>query len=196
MRPLDPVPAEVAGAVCSVQPCEPVHSGYWAQARRAREAPWGAWPTGPHEGGDCDAAFSDSRILHLTPHTVAFVDRFKQEVKMLLGALQDSHWMLATWLYGAGLRLLECLRLRAQDSGFDTHQIVVREGKGNTDRLTMLPAMINAPLMSHLARVRTRYQQDLERGFGRVYLPDALRRKYPHRRARVGLAVGFPSIKG
>ena len=119
----------------------------------------------------------------------------RQEVKMLLGALQDSNWIMATLLYGAGLRLLECLRLRVKDIGFDTNQIVVREGKGNKDRLTMLPAIVKAPLMSHLERVRTLYQQDLERGFGRVYLPDALRRKYPTAEKEWGWQWAFPASR-
>jgi integron integrase len=119
----------------------------------------------------------------------------RQEVKMLLGALEDSNWIMATLLYGAGLRLLECLRLRVKDIGFDTNQIVVREGKGNKDRLTMLPAIVKAPLMSHLARVRILYQQDLERGFGRVYLPDALRRKYPSAEKEWGWQWAFPASR-
>jgi integron integrase len=119
----------------------------------------------------------------------------RQEVKMLLGALQDGNWIMATLLYGAGLRLLECLRLRVKDVGFDTNQIVVRAGKGNKDRLTMLPAIVKAPLMSHLEHVRTLYQQDLERGFGRVYLPDALRRKYPTAEKEWGWQWVFPASR-
>jgi integron integrase len=119
----------------------------------------------------------------------------RQEVNMLLGALQNSNWMMATVLYGAGLRLLECLRLRVKDIGFDTNQIVVRAGKGHKDRLTLLPAIVKAPLMSHLERVRTLYQQDLERGFGRVYWPDALRRKYPTAEQEWGWQWAFPASR-
>jgi integron integrase len=119
----------------------------------------------------------------------------RQEVRMLLGGLQDSNWIMATLLYGAGLRLLECLRLRVKDIGFETNQIVVREGKGNQDRLTMLPAIVRAPLMSHLERVRALHQQDLERGFGKVYLPDALRRKYPNAEKEWGWQWAFPASR-
>jgi integrase len=103
----------------------------------------------------------------------------RQEVKMLLGALPGVNRIMASLLYGAGLRLLECLRLRVKDIDFGTNQVVVREGRGNKDRVTMLPAIVRAPLVAHLERVRPLREQELERGFGRVYLPDALRRKYP-----------------
>ncbi len=104
----------------------------------------------------------------------------RQEVKELLGALRGVKWLMASLLYGAGLRLLECLRLRVKDIDFGANQIVVREGKGNKDRMTMLPAVVKGPLVAHVERVRSLHQRDLEEGFGRVYLPDALQRKYPH----------------
>jgi hypothetical protein len=78
---------------------------------------------------------------------------------------------------------------------FDTNPIVVREGRGHKDRLTRLPAMVKAPLLSHLERVRTQYQQDLERGFGRVYLPDARRRKYPTIEREWGWQWAFPASR-
>ena len=78
---------------------------------------------------------------------------------------------------------------------FDTNPIVVREGKGHKDRLTRLPAIVKAPLLSHLERVRTQYQQDLERGFGRVYLPDARRRKYPTIEREWGWQWAFPASR-
>jgi integrase len=101
----------------------------------------------------------------------------RSEVKALLGALEGVHWIMASLLYGAGLRLLECLRLRAKDIDFSSHQILVREGKGNKDRRTMLPAAVKEPLAAHLGHVRELHQHDLSRGFGRVYVPDALQRK-------------------
>ncbi len=82
----------------------------------------------------------------------------RQEVKMLLGAIQGVNWIMASLLYGAGLRLLKCLRLLVKDIDFGTNQIVVREGKGHKDRVTMLPAIVRAPLLSHLERVRTLHQ--------------------------------------
>ena len=103
----------------------------------------------------------------------------RQEVKALLGALDGVNWIMASLLYGAGLRLLECLRLRVKDLDFSSNQLMVREGKGNKDRRTMLPAVVRGPLTAHLDRVRQLHKQDLEQGYGKVYLPDALARKYP-----------------
>jgi integron integrase len=119
----------------------------------------------------------------------------RSEVKTLLGAIQGVNWIMASLLYGAGLRLLECLRLRVKDIDFGTNQIVVREGKGEKDRVTMLPAMVRTPLVSHLERVRTLHQQDLERGFGGVFLPDALRRKYPTAGQEWGWQWAFPASR-
>ena len=100
---------------------------------------------------------------------------------------------MANVLYGAGLRLLECLRLRVQDLDFEMNQIVVREGKGNKDRVTMLPVTVRGPLATHVERVRTLYQQDLERGLVNVYVPDALPRKYPQAEREWGRPWVFPA---
>jgi integron integrase len=104
----------------------------------------------------------------------------RPEVKALLGALEGVHWIMASLLYGAGLRLLECLRLRVKDTDFSSHQILVRKGKGNKDRRTMLPTAVKEPLAAHLEHVRQWHQHDLAQGFGRVYGPDARQRQYPH----------------
>ena len=98
----------------------------------------------------------------------------------MLGALEGVHWIMASLLYGAGLRLLECLRLRGKDLDFSSSQIVVHAGKGRKDRRTMLPAIVQEPLAAHQAHVRRLHEQDLAQGFGSVYMPDPLRRKYPH----------------
>ena len=82
-------------------------------------------------------------------------------------------------LYGAGLRLLECARLRIKDVDFASNQIAVRDGKGHKDRVTMLPAAVKAGLAGHLDGVRRQHELDVERGAGWVELPDALRREYP-----------------
>jgi len=87
---------------------------------------------------------------------------------------------MATLLYGSGLRLLECARLRVQDIDFATSQIVVRDGKGAKDRVTVLPAVAKGPLAQHLQRVKRQYEADLTRGAGWVELPWALARKYPN----------------
>jgi integron integrase len=119
----------------------------------------------------------------------------RPEVKALLGALAGVHWIMASLLYRAGLRLLECLRLRVKDIDLTSHQIVVREGKGHKDRRTMLPAVVKAPLAAHLAHVHPLHQHDLAQGFGRVYLPDALQRKYPNADRAWGWQWVFPASR-
>jgi integron integrase len=119
----------------------------------------------------------------------------RPELKALLGALEGVHWLMASLLYGAGLRLMECLRLRVKDIEFATNRIVVREGKGNKDRRTMLPAAVKAPLAAHLEQARQLHQHDLAQGFGRVYMPDALQRKYPHANREWGWQWVFPALQ-
>ncbi|MCG8075364.1 MAG: integron integrase [Candidatus Thiodiazotropha taylori] len=99
------------------------------------------------------------------------------EVRQVLSHLDGKYWIAANLLYGSGLRLLECLRLRVQDIDFNLAQIMVRGGKGNKDRCTILPASVIDPLQEHLEKLRTIHSQDLEKGLGRVYLPVALDRK-------------------
>lgn len=103
----------------------------------------------------------------------------KGEVKALLGHLEGETLLMASLLYGSGLRLMECLHLRVKDVDFERNQIVVRDGKGAKDRVTMLPARLKTSLARHLARVKTQHQADLKKGQGKVLLPDALARKYP-----------------
>jgi integrase len=98
---------------------------------------------------------------------------------------------VASLLYGAGLRLRECLKLRVKDIDFGYGQIVVRDGKGAKDRVTMLPGSLAEPLNLHLARVRKLHERDVARGYRDVALPQALARKYPRRAVRVGLEVRF-----
>ena len=119
----------------------------------------------------------------------------KHEVKAVVDALEGVHWLMGHLLYGAGLRLMECLRLRVKDIDFSANHIVVREGKGNKDRITMLPSVVKAPLAAHLAAVRELHQQDLVRGFGSVYLPDALHRKYPNAPKEWGWQWVFPALQ-
>ena len=87
---------------------------------------------------------------------------------------------MAKLLYGSGLRLMECVRLRVQDLDFAMRTITVRDGKGHQDRVTMLPDSIIPHLQEHLQHVRRIHEQDLANGYGAVYLPDALERKYPN----------------
>ena len=101
----------------------------------------------------------------------------RPEVRAILGFLNGSEWLRAMLLYGAGLRLMECLRLRVKDIDFLSNQIAVRSGKGDKDRITMLPAAVQEPLRKHLEEVRTQYQRDVENGRGGASLPNALERK-------------------
>jgi integron integrase len=103
----------------------------------------------------------------------------RDEVRTLLDRLDGPARLMACLLYGAGLRLLECARLRVKDVDFGANQIVVRCGKGGRDRRTMLPAGLKGPLQTHLATVRRQYEEDLGRGAGWVELPGGLHRKYP-----------------
>ena len=102
------------------------------------------------------------------------------EVKRLLTQLDGTPHLMAALLYGSGLRLMECLRLRVKDVDFAMRQITVRDGKGQKDRVSMLPRTLIAPLHAQLDTARALYQQDLAAGAANVYLPDALARKYPN----------------
>jgi integron integrase len=102
------------------------------------------------------------------------------EVARVMAYLTGDKWLIATLLYGGGLRLLEALRLRVKDLDFERGEITVREGKGDKDRVTMLPEVVTRPLHDHLKRVQEIHQQDLSDGYGRVELPHALGRKFPH----------------
>jgi integron integrase len=98
----------------------------------------------------------------------------------VLAELTGDKWLMASLMYGAGLRLMECLRLRVQDVDFARNEILVRDGKGGKDRVTMLPKLLKKPLKEHLRRVKAVHEKDLAEGWGRVPLPDALDRKYPN----------------
>jgi integron integrase len=103
----------------------------------------------------------------------------RDEVHAVLSRLSGTHWLIASLLYGAGLRIMEALRLRVKDVEFSRNEILVRDGKGFKDRVTMLPAALAAPLTEHLKRVKALHGQDLAAGRGAVFLPYALERKYP-----------------
>jgi integron integrase len=119
----------------------------------------------------------------------------RPEVEALLAGMHGVAWIMATVLYGSGLRLMECHRLRVKDVDFARREILVREGKGNKDRVTMLPACVVEPLTTHLQRVAMVHRRDLEAGFGRVLLPEGLARKYPNADREWGWQWIFPASK-
>jgi integrase len=104
----------------------------------------------------------------------------REEVRAVIRELQGPPRLMAVLLYGAGLRLLECARLRVKDVDLATNQLVVRAGKGDRDRVTMLPAAVKTDLVRHLEMVKRQHQADLRHGAGWVELPWALARKYPN----------------
>ncbi len=104
----------------------------------------------------------------------------KVEAQAVIGHLSGSYRMMTNLLYGSGLRLMECLRLRVTDLDFGYHQIGVRDGKGGKDRVTMLPESLEEQLQRHLKKVKILHEEDLADGFGTVHLPNALEKKYPN----------------
>jgi integron integrase len=103
----------------------------------------------------------------------------REEVRAVLGHLHGTAWLMASLLYGAGLRLMECHCLRVKDLDLERGEILIRDGKGAKDRVTMLPGALIAPLEEHLRAVRRLHERDKSEGWGQVVLPDALVRKYP-----------------
>jgi integron integrase len=104
----------------------------------------------------------------------------REEVKAVLDLMQGDKWLMASLMYGAGLRLMECLRLRIQDVDFARNEILIRDGKGAKDRISMLPESLKTPLQDHLKKVKALHERDLGDGWGRVQMPTALDRKYPN----------------
>jgi integrase len=100
-------------------------------------------------------------------------------VDSILQHLKGTSWIMAGILYGAGLRLMECARLRIKDVEFNRDRITIRSGKGRKDRVTMLPRTVKGPLAAHLEDVRRQHASDLRHGLGSVKLPFAIARKYP-----------------
>lgn len=117
----------------------------------------------------------------------------RQEVKSLLSQFDGTRWLIYSLIYGGGFRIMECLRLRVKDIDFHYKQIIIRDSKGGKDRVTLLPGPLIEPLRTHLARVKALHQQDLDSGFGCVYLPHALSKKFPSACREWGWQFVFPS---
>ncbi len=117
----------------------------------------------------------------------------RAEVQAVLSRLEGTHWLIANLLYGTGMRIMECLRLRIKDIEFSRKEILIRDGKGFKDRVTMLPLALLNPLREHLQNVKALHDQDLAVGYGSVYLPNALEKKYPTAARDWGWQYAFPS---
>lgn len=117
----------------------------------------------------------------------------KEEVRSLLSKLEGVDLLVTSILYGTGLRISEALRLRVQDVDFDYRQIIVRNGKGKRDRITMIPDKLHSPIKDQIRKVRNLHQQDLAGGYGRTILPNALSKKYPDAAAELGWQYLFPA---
>lgn len=119
----------------------------------------------------------------------------RDEVQAVLSRLDGTHWLIASLLYGSGLRIMEGVRLRVKDVELSRREILVRDGKGFKDRVTMLPESLVNPLKAHLQRVKALHDQDLAGGYGAVYLPYALEKKYPNAAREWAWQYVFPSAK-
>ena len=117
----------------------------------------------------------------------------REEVIAVLGELSGLHWLMASLLYGSGLRLMECVRLRVKDVDFGRGELTVRGGKGGRDRRTMLPQRLFGPLQAQMEEVRRIHRRDLDAGFGEVWLPSALSVKFPNAAREPGWQYMFPS---
>jgi integron integrase len=118
----------------------------------------------------------------------------EEEVRAILAKMGGVHHLMVSLLYGSGLRLTECLSLRIKDLDFGYQQIHIRDGKGFKDRQTMLPTSVIEPLQIQLQYAKRLHQHDLAQGFGAVYLPNALEKKYPHLNREWGWQYVFPAL--
>jgi integrase len=150
--------------------------GRSAHPRRTRR-----WPHCCSSINKCSDASWNGWATWFTPNGPSKVPVVlgRQEVRDVLARLQGPVWLVCSLLYGAGLRLLEALRLRVKDIDLDRREIIVRRGKGQKDRRTVLPSALVEKLRSHLATVKAQHESDLALGAGAVVLPEALARKYP-----------------
>jgi integron integrase len=119
----------------------------------------------------------------------------KAEAMSIIGRMSGTPKLMVQLLFGSGLRLMECLRLRIKDIDFSNHQIIVRDGKGENDRSVPLPASILLSLKLHIQKVEFLHQQDLREGYGEVHLPYALERKYTNANRELGWQYVFPAIQ-
>lgn len=119
----------------------------------------------------------------------------RSEVRTVLQQLDGREWLMASLLYGTGMRLMECVRMRIKDVDFLRHEIIIRNGKGAKDRVTMLPRSLSEALQRQVERAEAAHQLDRREGFGLVWLPKALSRKYPNAASEIGWQFVFPASK-
>jgi len=117
----------------------------------------------------------------------------KDEIKRVFAHLSGTKGLMLKLIYASGIRVTECVRLRVKDLDFGNHSLIVRSGKGDKDRVTLLPEFLHGPLKAHLKTVKEMHDQDMEKGYGAVYLPEALARKYPNASRHWGWQYVFPS---
>ncbi|QTA83991.1 Integron integrase [Desulfonema limicola] len=117
----------------------------------------------------------------------------KKEVKQVLSQMQGIHLLMAKVLYGGGLRLMECIRLRIHDLDFGQKQLYIRDAKGGKDRITLFPESVREDMLKQVEKVRKIHDADIKKGYGSVYLPEALARKYPNASYETGWQYVFPS---
>ena len=119
----------------------------------------------------------------------------RDEVQAVLSNLHGDWWLVVSLLYGSGMRLMEGIKLRVKDLDFERLEVTVREGKGGYDRRTMLPQSLVEPLQKHLRKVKAIHDDDLAAGYGEVWLPGALSRKYPNAGREWGWQYVFPASR-
>jgi integron integrase len=159
-----------------------------------------------HQQALCALIFLYTKVLRISAPWISELVRPKRsrrlpvvltrdEARRVLERMSGTPRLMASLLYGSGLRLLECARLRVKDLDFAGNQIVVRSGKGNKDRLTVLPAPLRGPLRLHLEAVQRQHRADLKQGAGYVELPGAIRLKYPHAECEWAWQWVFPATR-
>jgi integron integrase len=142
-----------------------------------------------------DTTFTDIRAMRAKRSTYVPTVLSTEEVRRVLCRLTGVYHIIGYLLYGSGLRLMECLRLRVKDIDFELYTITLHETKSNRDRVTVLPQAVLEPLRLHLAKVKVQHDQDLANGFGRVALPGALARKHPNAEYEWGWQYVFPASR-
>ncbi len=136
-----------------------------------------------------DNSIAPTRARHkVHPPTVLSIE----EVDALFKHMKGTHLLMAKLIYGSGMRLMECIRLRIQDVDFTNNNIYVRSGKGGKDRITYLARCVKEELYSHIERVKELHRQDLAEGFGEVYLPGAIAKKYKNAARETTWQYVFP----